>query len=131
MKAVICVLLAFLAALETHCSAFLFAPTTKWQLHEVVARCLGGCFEWTQNGTNESKCLDWNSDQNNTDSAACQMLLRADVSRVKNFNDLFAGAAYFNEDLSDWDCSRATEMKRMFSGTSAFGKVYAALHGSG
>ena len=36
----ICVLLAFLAALETHCSAFLFAPTTKWQLHEVVARCV-------------------------------------------------------------------------------------------
>ena len=106
-----------LATLATYGNAAVFAPRTKWELHEAVARCLGGCMAWHQNRTDSSKCLAWG---NQTAAAACRLLASADVSRVTCFADLFSDATGFNQDLSTWNVNSATDMQRMFHGTRAF-----------
>ncbi|NRA64230.1 MAG: DUF285 domain-containing protein [Pseudobacteriovorax sp.] len=43
-----------------------------------------------------------------------------DVSDVTNMKRMFAGAKAFNQDLSQWDTSKVTDMSNMFNGTSDF-----------
>lgn len=107
-----------------------FAPGTKWELHEAVARCLGGCTSWDQHGTESSRCISWTNQTQGSFSATsseCRLLASADVSRIARFSDLFSGATSFNQDLSNWDVSSATDMQRMFYGTHAFGQRLCSL----
>ena len=43
-----------------------------------------------------------------------------DTSKVTDMRDMFNVATSFNQDISDWDTSKVTDMEDMFNGASAF-----------
>merc|ERR1711934_720921 len=49
-----------------------------------------------------------------------QELSNWDVSRVTNMNGMFGVATSFNQDLSNWDVSRVTNMRMMFRTAESF-----------
>ena len=49
-----------------------------------------------------------------------QDLSNWDVSRVTNMNAMFSYAKSFNQALSSWDVSRVTDMQYMFDEASSF-----------
>lgn len=47
----------------------------------------------------------------------------SNVSNVEDMKELFKDAVDFDEDISNWDTSKITDMSYMFSGASSFNIV--------
>lgn len=43
-----------------------------------------------------------------------------DVSNVTNMRNMFSGAVYFNQDISNWNVSKVKDMESMFCGAKSF-----------
>ena len=43
-----------------------------------------------------------------------------DVSKITAMDNMFSGAKYFNQDLSNWNVDKVTDMSYMFSGAKSF-----------
>ena len=112
-----------------------FAPASKWELHEKLFDCVGTCENIHHSGLETSSCSDYHSGSEHDappegwlagTGEACNTITTWDTSGVTTMFELFYRAEAFNADVSAWDVSNVVTMKSMFDKAKSFNQDISA-----